>query len=499
MKFAWKLLPLLFITGLLTAGYAAKRGERSNERTSDEPFLLVVGIVPGSMADQVGVKEGDILRSYGGNWVQSIEELEAVKELAVDSVEVIFDRGEETLSFIFPAGQLGLYLEQRLPELEYTSDAVVLQGIEPLDEKEGMNNSFILSLSRTANYLRDTLDYTMLMGLSGAAFRVQMHYNWDMSAILASEGYRCDLAALEALGYEYRYLQLEENMRNVEAVRDAIIQTIDAGSPVIAFRLIEFPDWGIITGYQKSGREFIVRVYESKRTGYTLAEAFPKKVYLIEGRNVPPTLREAVIRSFAIAQEVLETERIGDYYCGLEVMKNWIQAIETGAFHNLRAEDFNRILDANAWMYRQLAEDRCFAAAYLKRIAPQFPDIQDKLMAIAALYSTEAEYLNLAFTSEEETPIVWAVDLKSQYDWTPEMRMREINYLRFARVKEDEALKLWREVNAIYNPEPVEEATEEVIEEPPESEEEQPEEQIQEEETQPELPPGPGKLHEEAQ
>lgn len=485
MKFAWKLLPLLLITGLFTAGYAAKRGEHSTERTSDEPFLLVVGIVPGSMADQVGIKEGDILRSYGGNWVQSIEELGAAKELVVDSVEVIFDRGEETLSFIFSAGQLGLYLEQRLPELEYTSDAVVLQGIGPLDENEGMNNSFILSLARTANYLRDTLDYTMLMGLSGAAFRIQMHQNWDMSAILASEGYRCDLAVLEALGYEYRYLQLEENMRNVEAVREAIIQTIDAGSPVIAFRLAQFPDWGIITGYQKSARDFIARVYESKRRGYSLAETFPERVYLIEGRDVPPTLREAIIRSFAIAQEVLEIERIGDYYCGLAVMKNWIQALETGTFHNLREEDFNRIVDANAWMYRQLAEDRGFAAAYLKRIAPGFPDIQDKLLAIAALYSTEAEYLTLGFLSEEETPVVWAVDLKSQYDWTPEMRMCEINYLRFARVKEDEAFKLWLEVNAIYNPEPVEgeDATEEVIEEVP-----VPEEPVPEEEPQPERP-----------
>ncbi|MBA7603240.1 hypothetical protein ES703_10345 [subsurface metagenome] len=486
MKFAWKLLPLLLIAGLFTVGYAAKRGERSNGRPSDEPFLLVVGIVSGSIADQVGIKEGDILRSYDGNWVQSIEELEAVKKLAVDSVEVIFDRGEETLSFIFPPGQMGLYLEQQLPELEYTSDAVLLQGIGPLDEKEGMNNSFILSLARTANYLKDTLDYTMLMGLSGAAFRLQMHHNWDISAVLASEGYRCDLVALGALGYEYRYLELEENMRNVEAVRDAIIQTVDAGSPVIAFQLAAFPDWGIITGYQKSGREFLVRVYESKRTGYTLAEAFPKKVYLIEGRDVPPILMEAIIRSFAIAQEVLETERIGDYYCGLEVMKNWIQALETGAFHNLRAEDFNRIVDANAWMYKQLAEDRDFAAAYLKRIAPQFPDIQDKLLAIADLYATEAEYLNLAFASEEEMPVVWATDLESQYDWTPQMRMREINYLRFARVKEDEALKIWCEINAIYNPEPVEE--EEATEEAPLPEEEQPEEPIQEEEIQPTQP-----------
>ena len=489
MKLAWRVLPLLLIAGLFTAGYA-KKGDRENQRAPDEPFLLVVGIVPGSTADQLGIKEGDILRSYNKNWVQSIEELSAAKALAVDSVEVIFDRDGETLSFIFAPGQMGLYLEQRLPELEYESDAVVLQGIGPLDETEGMNNSFILSLTRAANYLRDTLNYTMLMGLSGAAFRLQMNHDWGMSAILASEGYRCDHVALEVLGYEYRYLELEENMRNVEAMREAIIQTIEAGSPIIAFQLVEYPDWGIITGYQKGGREIIVRAYDSKRAGYTLAERFPVEAYLIEGRDVPPTLKEAMIQSFALAQELLETERIGDYYCGLHAIESWIQALETGTFHNLRQEEFDRIINANAWMYRQLAEDRGFAAAYLKRIAPKFPDIQDKLLAIADLYATEAEYLYLAFESDEETPVVWAVDVESQYDWTPEMRMRQINYLRFARVKEDEALKIWCEVNAIYHPEPEEEAEapEEVVEEAPPPEEELPEEEIPEEEIEPERP-----------
>lgn len=499
MKLAWRVLAFLLIAGVFTSGYA-KRGDRSNGRFSDEPFLLVVGIVPGSVADQLEIKEGDILRSYNKNWVQSIEELGAAKKLAVDSVEVIFDRGEETLSFIFPAGPLGLYLEQRLPELEYASDAVILQGIGPLDEMEGMNSSFILSLTRTANYLRDTLDYTMLMGLSGAAFRLQMHRTWDMAAILASEGYRCDIAALQALGYEYRYLELQSNMGNVEAVRKAITQMIDAGSPVIAFQVIEFPDWGIITGYQKNGRQIIVRAYDSRRAGYTLAESFPKKIYLIEGRDVPPTLKEAMIRSFAIAQEVLETEQVGDYYCGLKAINNWIQALETTTFQGLRPEDFDRILDANAWMYRQLAEDRGFAAEYAKRIASEFPDIQDKLLGIADLYVTEAEYLNLAFDSEEGCPIVWTMDIESQFDWTPQMRMRQINYLRFARVKEDEALKLWREINAIYNPEPEEEVpetTEEVTEETTEPEVEQPEEQPLEE-PEPEEPE-PQRFHGEAQ
>jgi len=488
MNFRRRVLAFILLAGMVPTVLAAKRVKK----TAEEPFLLVVGIVEGSIADQLGIKEGDILRAYNGNGVQSIEELEAAKALAGDSAEVLIERDGQTLSFIVPPGQIGVYLQQRLPELEYAEDAVVLTGIPPLKEEEGMNNSFILSLTYVSNYLKDTLDYTMLMGLSGAAFRLQRHYDWDMSAIQASEGYRCDLAALEALGYEYKYMELLENRRNQEEIREAIIQAIDAGSPVIAFQLGDFPDWGIITGYQKSAREFIVRTYDSKRTGYTLADNFPKKVCIIEGRNVPPTLRAAEIRSFAIAQEILETEdRIGDYYVGRRALKNWLQALETESFYDLNPEDFKRTVEANAWMFTQLAEDRAFAADYLKRIADDFPDIKDTLLAMATLYKSETEHLNLAFS--EDSCIVWPDELDSQDEWTPQLRISEINYLRFALVKEDEALKIWRYVNSIYNPQ--EEEKEEEGASP--SEESQPEEKAAEKSAPP--PPEPPEIPKGAQ
>lgn len=472
MKRAKIILPLLVLLVGMVIGYAARRGSRN--KSQDEAFLLILGVVPGSVSDELGVLENDILHSYNGNLVQSIEELEAAKELAVDSAEVLILRtveGEvQTISLMFPVGQMGLYLEPRLPELEYAKDTVIIQGIGPLRPDEGTNNSFAYALSLVGRHLRDTLDYTMLMGLSGAAFRTQMHYQWDRLAIEASEGYRCDLTALQAMGYEYRYLKVDENLRNVEDVRDTIKLSIDAGSPVLAFQLVSSPRWGIITGYQKGGRELIIRSYDDKRTGYSLAESFPSQVCLIEGRrDIPPSLREAKIRSFAIAQEILETEdRVDSYYIGRRGLRHWQQVLETGKFYGLNPDDFERIMIANVWMYMQLVEDRTFAASYLRRIAPEFPDVQAKLRGIADLYESEANYLTVPL--EEGGIIVFPDELESQYDWTPEMRIAEINYLRFAILKEDEALKLWREVNAIYNPHLFEEAEEPIEEVAPEPE-----------------------------
>ncbi len=454
MKLVRRLVLVSLLAGSLVAMYAAKGNSRTNKPSGDEQFLLVIGVVQGGVAAKLGIHEGDVLRAYSGNGVQSIDELEAAKNMAVDSVEVIFDRGDQTMSFKFPPGPMGVYVEERLPELKYASDTVVLHGIAPLREDEGMNNSFILSLTRVANFLKDTLDYTMLMGLSGAAFRFQMKLDWGAEAVLASEGYRCDQKALDALGYEYKFLELDRTESNRESIRQAIIQTIDGGSPVLGFKMVVQPDWGVITGYQKGGREFLVRTYGSKREGYSLAEAFPRQVYLIEGRTVPLTRRESIIRSFAVAQAVLDTQKVDNYYCGMTAINNWLQTLETGKFQEINEEEFEIIVQSNYAMFTHLIEDRSFAASYLKRIAPEFPDVQDKLNSIAELYNTEVEYLNVACNEDSCIPL--PVAMVSQYDWTPEMRRGEINYLRFVRVQEDEALKVWREINAIYNPAPQE-------------------------------------------
>lgn len=488
MNLARRVLLLVLCMGCLSLGLA-QRSRNNNTTNGNQQFLLILGIVPGSTADRLEFKQGDILRAYDGNGIETIEELEVVMDLAMDSVEIIIDREDQTLSFIVPSGPLGVYLQERLAELEYKSDAVVLEGIGPFRSEDGMNNSFILTLAKTAEFLNDTTGYTMLMGLSGAAFRLQMHQDWDPMAVVASEGYRCDTFGLQALGYEYRCLEIDEQMRNVEALREAIVQTLDFGSPVPALNLDGQSRWGVITGYQRSGREFIVRTYGTKRTGYSLNDAFPTKICLIEGRDAPMSRREAIIRSFKIAQGILENQTMVDgYYCGKRGMEIWIQVLETGSFYDLNEDEFDRILAANYAMYTSLIEDREFAAQYLETIAPEFPDIQDKLLEMAELYRNESEHLSLAL-GEYQTCVVLPGELDRQMDWTPDMRIRQLNYLYFARGNEDEALRTWREINAVYHPEfpedslpvdslppelevPEEVPPEEVIEEQPEEKEE---------------------------
>ncbi|MBD3285760.1 hypothetical protein GF359_04810, partial [candidate division WOR-3 bacterium] len=317
-----KVMVTALFLGLCVTAFAQRRGAADQE--DKEPFLAVTGVVAGTQASLLGLTEGDVIQSYGGRIVQSRKDLKEAIEDAEDSAEVIVVRGEEVFSLMFSPGGMGILVEQRLPELEFDPDAEILDGIAYREDEVEKNNTFILSLSRVANFLGDELDYTKLMGISGAAFRFQMHYSWERSAVLADHGYRTDLVALDAAGYEYAYYELAEDWSNQDSIRREITASIDAGSPVIAYDLMGEGKWGIITGYQgAAGRNFIVRVFDTtsmKRAGYTIATGnFPPKVFIIEGRTVPASEKDIFIRSFDIAQEMLDpaAENIDEYYIGL--------------------------------------------------------------------------------------------------------------------------------------------------------------------------------------
>ena len=58
MSLARRVVTLVILAGLVSVGYGRR------DKKEDEPFLLVVGVVAGSIADEFKIQEGDVLRTY---------------------------------------------------------------------------------------------------------------------------------------------------------------------------------------------------------------------------------------------------------------------------------------------------------------------------------------------------------------------------------------------------------------------------------------------------
>ena len=74
-----------------------------------EQHTRVVSVVPGSQAESMGLKSGDIIKSYNGREIKAMAELaEATKEPGNIPRELVVRRGNARLKFQVQPGRLGI-------------------------------------------------------------------------------------------------------------------------------------------------------------------------------------------------------------------------------------------------------------------------------------------------------------------------------------------------------------------------------------------------------
>jgi hypothetical protein len=430
----------LIITSLILAGLLVSIAIA--QEPAEATRLVVKGIVAESPAQKAGIMSDDILLKYDGKPTPTLKELFALKDQAKgDSVEVIILRGQQEMKFKLPTGQMGLFLNELLPDIKFKEDAVVIEGVPKLGWDTGKMNSFLAALEAIANHLGVPKDYVELNGISGAAFRFQFFKDWCPSSPDPTCGYNVGEDALRALGFEFKCMELAKDGNNKEAMKDAIMQSISKKMPVIAIDLIETPEWGIITGYQNNGEELLCCTYFDKRDGYEIAEKFPFAIYIITERKEPPNDNENYKKSFGITLKNLKTKMYGDYYSGIAAFNKWVERLEKDNFAAKDSAAYYNCALANAWMYDRLTEDRGNAAEYLERIVEEFPELTVKLQGLAEFYQEEAGILK-----EPKDLVIYSYNMKSRDDWSPEMRKKEIPVLRQVKAKEEAALKYWEEI-----------------------------------------------------
>lgn len=414
------------------------------EECEKDQHLLVTGLVPGGAAETAGIKSGDIILSYDGQEAHCLKKLNMLKEaVKSDSVEIVINRGGETISYTIAKGMIGVFLKELLPDIEFQKDAVIIKGIRPLDWSTGETSSFISALTRIAEYLDIEKDYTYLMGSSGSAFRIQFHEDWCPSSPDATVGFDCGATAMRSIHVTPTYMFLDrEGETNKDEIQQGIVKSIDEKMPVIAIDLIEVPEWGVIVGYQKSGKELLVRDYFDRRQGYDIAAKFPWVVVVVSHEEGLIDDAENFKNALEIAQELYETERYEAYYSGVAALEYWIKRLKEDDFSTLDDEQFENVVLANAWIYGRLADDRMFGAEYLKSFAPTFPRMKDKIMKLASHYETVHELM-----TGEEMVAPYPNQLEKRDDWSVEMRNRESEILTKVLENEKAAYALIKEIN----------------------------------------------------
>jgi hypothetical protein len=397
--------------------------------------LKIVSFVEYSALEMAGAQVGDVITHYNGIKLESLDHLLTLRDgFEQDEVEVVLRRGVEEIKVIIPRGLLGAQLQEIAPEHRIDNDAVIIDGIGHLGWGLGMENSFLGCVTLLEEKYGSKLSYHDILGLSGYGFRFHFYPgSFCGSSVDATCGHDIGGEILGRLGYEFERNSLpetdkanrEETVKAKEQLLRKIKASIDAGWPVLALDLINIEEWGIITGYQKSGTELFCRTYFDMTEGYEIAQKFPWVIYAIRGKR-EVDLKSEYRKSLSVAKELLDKENYGEHANGINAIKIWRKALlDEKFFKSLDEKQLYNTMHINWWTYYSLAEARVQNNMYLTANKEKFGVDEKVIESLAQLMEKESALLQNGFNSvpstwEHPNPSVWTQDLRRQQTETLE-------------------------------------------------------------------------------
>ncbi|MFC1683333.1 hypothetical protein ACFL0G_03915 [Candidatus Zixiibacteriota bacterium] len=241
----------------------------------------------------------------------------------------------------------------------------ILKGIRGLSWQDGELCTFIAALQRTLESLGEDHTYPYLMGLSGAAFRLQIHRDGLCpSGPDATCGFDSCAHILKTLRYSYRCLQTSDGE---ETIKSAVKESIGAGIAAIAADLIETPDWGLIVGYDDDNDYLVLTYFNDHKNKPQPAQKPPWFIYLLGEKPGSLNRDEAERKSLFLLRNLLENLSYGAYHTGQAAYQAWLDRLKNiGRFLAGLRENRGDHLIGNYWNYISLIDARKAAKKYLQ-------------------------------------------------------------------------------------------------------------------------------------
>ena len=372
----------------------------------------------------------------------------------------------------------------------------ILEDIKRLsweNGREGMECPWAGALQASLAYMGEPYTYEQIMGMSGACYRICFVDVWDYSCTDALVAFDYATPLYEAIGYGFHMVErLEKQERKAE--RQAIMEDIRRGRPVLAINLRVAAEWGIITGYVDDGNRFLCRTYFDQEVfdaleggngqgetdgqeqgkaqaktdsqelpvnkihedrnivfkenkGYLFSDFWPFLILHFGEKCEPKPPVEILKTSLATLIASFQGEECNGYHQGKDAYRAWIEGLSRETDFRLAddRENVMRRLTVNDDMLGTLIDARFAAAAWLRENLSVIPQTgQEHLVKIAENCQTIADELS-AFqhrTGHASGCEIAYNGVKAAGASTPALRKEQIALLERALVLEEESCRL---------------------------------------------------------
>ena len=325
----------------------------------------------------------------------------------------------------------------------------VLENIKDIDYRNG-DCAFTGSVLGCMNFLNENITRPFVMGVSGSAFKLLWYLQWCTSnnsmGVLGVEPIR---RTFWGLGYEYEFVPKTESPDCQELFRRKIIDSIEAGRPVIAYGIVGAPDEGIVAGYDKNGDVLLGRsyFYDGSKGYYEKSDWYKDCCGLIligekkPSPSKPKILQETIKCVIDLARTTEWSRHDGaKYACGLAAYDAWAEALkkdEDFPEGNLETLTFRCLVNSNV-TFCGLLDARKAAAEFLNSMAYADKNATENLLAAAAMYDEEVAILDSMVNS---IPYSWQPEEKRLQMADPKLRRNIAKLVMEAKIKDEQAVE----------------------------------------------------------
>jgi len=310
-------------------------------------------------------------------------------------------------------------MEYSFNQSEKTKESVILYGVPKVAYTFEECTPFCVAMKACLNYLGQQVDYSYIMAITGAAFRLRWNVGcWDGGnvdiMVIYEDPYEAFHRAFRAAGRSNQILKRDESDK--EGFKQFIKSEIDEGRPVIAFGIIGPPEACLITGYRDNGntllgwncfqenQEFAKNVKQDE-SGYFITDSWWENtdtVALISvGEKLEPFCNDKEVLRNAL--EVMTKEKIiftnksgqvkAEYASGQRAYQCWANSVgDDKEFPNnvVLPLLFERIMCQNDAQV-MICEGRSYAASYLEWFGQGRPMVEKQCKKAAEYFRKIAE------------------------------------------------------------------------------------------------------------
>lgn len=349
----------------------------------------------------------------------------------------------------------------RLYQADSPNQQYIVEGVPRLGFGRSMDCSWAgaMTVSLAARGIETT--YDLVMGHSGACWRVAFEPVWDYSSADALVVYDYSIPACKAYGiHATRLSRLEPQQRSAEKL--AILEDIRQGRLPIAINLRVAPEWGVITGYLEDGAVLLCRSYFDDETfaeleddpafqahmeasrGYLYVDHWPYRIIRLGEQTAAPSALENLYASLDLKLKSMQADAPANssYVSGYRALELWSEGLLDHAWYAAAdGEGFSRRLSVNHFCMMALADARRSAAAYLRESLPLVNTRREQaaLEEMTGVYEEMAVLLGDTYQQLPDPAILRSSGASLRDSWTTRQREQQAKLLERVAAMEHRA------------------------------------------------------------